>query len=361
MSATAPASAGRGHIDDHLLASPCALLLGPLRRDRPDGCHDCGVFDARPIGEARAETMGALHVMARCLQHDAVAVEVSGAFRAAGVRSVLLKGAAVATWLYDDGALRGYGDADLLVSPADFERAEAVLKAAGFRLVRPGMSPLEETDHARAWARHGAVVDLHYTIWGVAVEPSRAWDVLTRDAVELRLGGGRLEALGIPARTLHVALHAAQHGGGAGKPLADLSRAAARVPLETWRDAAELARELGAEGAMAAGLGLHAATAPLAVELELPERSPLKVALQAAGGPLCAGGLMRVVEAPGLKGKLAMAARRVVPSPARMRARYPYANRGTGPLLVAYARRWLMLVAAAPSALRAISRARQCR
>ncbi|MDQ4145916.1 MAG: nucleotidyltransferase family protein, partial [Actinomycetota bacterium] len=69
---------------------------------------------------------------ARALRLDRVAGITVDRLRAAGVPSILLKGATIATWLYDDGHPRPYRDVDLLVSPLDAERAKEVLGKLGF-------------------------------------------------------------------------------------------------------------------------------------------------------------------------------------------------------------------------------------
>lgn len=291
---------------------------------------------------------------ARCLGLDAVAFEVSSGLADAGVPAVLLKGASIARWLYGDGTVRTYGDVDLMVAPADFTRAEGVLAALGFTLARPGLSTREETGHGRVWDRAGAIVDLHHRLWGVGADATRAWAVLTRDLEQLRLGGGAVWALGRPARALHVALHAAQHGIHEAKPRQDLVRAGALAPFDTWRRAAALARELRAEDAMGAGLRLEPSTRRLADELGLPEAAGLLVALHAQGAPLPALGLARVAATPGLAGKLAMAGRRLVPTPARIRAQYRVPPGRPGALALAYAWRTTRLARAAPGAVRAL-------
>lgn len=87
--------------------------------------------------------------------------EVTFALRQAGVQVVLLVGGAQATWLYDDGTPRPYGDADLLVPPGCHAQAERVLAALGFVPHLPGRMLPEWSEHARTWKRQGATVDLH--------------------------------------------------------------------------------------------------------------------------------------------------------------------------------------------------------
>ena len=295
------------------------------------------------------------------LQADRVAAEVSGALEAAGIGSVLLKGAAIATWLYDDGAPRPYGDADVLVAPSDFDGAEAVLQGLGFRLTRPGLSAVEEVGHARNWVRGRDVVDLHHRLWGVGAEPERAWPLLTAGTERLSLGGGTVAVLGPPARALHVALHAVQTGVGVAKPLDDLARAGARLPYACWTEAAALARSVQADAAMSAGLRLHPATAALADRLGLPAHLPLAMAIRAMGAPASAKAVMDAMAADGWRAKARVASRRIVPTPAQLRVRYPFARRSRGALVAAYLWRLVSVAGRAPEVARAFVRARRRR
>jgi hypothetical protein len=274
------------------------------------------------------DLVNARTMTARALLVDRLAVEVSGALAADGVRAVLLKGAAVATWLYEEGACRPYGDADVLVAPADSARAERTLTDLGVVLRQPGLSPVEETPHARLWVRGADNVDLHRTVWGVGVDPATAWTVLTAETEMLRIGGGTVEVLSAAARALHVALHAAQHGGREEKPRQDLQRAGAMLPFDTWQRAAALARDLGAEQPMAAGLRSAPETAPLADRLGLVVCAPLWIRLRVGAAFTDALAIGKIVQARGLKAKAATAGRYIVPSPGRLRARYGLARRG---------------------------------
>ncbi|MFL5782414.1 MAG: nucleotidyltransferase family protein [Thermoleophilaceae bacterium] len=73
-------------------------------------------------------------VAMRTLRVDALTAEVLRALEDAGCRSILLKGPSFRRELYDAGSPRPYADSDLLVSPADLERAGAAVAALGFRL-----------------------------------------------------------------------------------------------------------------------------------------------------------------------------------------------------------------------------------
>src|SRR5690348_9309849 len=102
----------------------------------------------------------------RRLAVDATASEVLGGLASDGIESVLLKGLALQRRLYGDGALRRYGDANLLVAPAELARAGGVLSALGFELA---FDPLEHPlrmpgAHAQEWRRGRDAVDLHWRL-----------------------------------------------------------------------------------------------------------------------------------------------------------------------------------------------------
>jgi hypothetical protein len=68
---------------------------------------------------------------------------------------------------------------------------------------------------------------------------------------------------------LQLALHTAQHRG-LTRQVQELELGLERADEATWRDAARLAAELDATGALATGLRFTAAGAALAERLELP-------------------------------------------------------------------------------------------
>ena len=69
--------------------------------------------------------------MAQALRLEQAALAASEVLESAGVRHVLLKGAALATAVYADPSLRPFGDVDLLLEPARFVDGIAALRAAG--------------------------------------------------------------------------------------------------------------------------------------------------------------------------------------------------------------------------------------
>ena len=276
---------------------------------------------------------------AKALAADAATREVVRAWRARGIDSILLKGPTTAEWLYPHAA-RGYADTDLLVAPDRVLPAAAVLQELGFAPVRQHVS-----DHAHPWVRASdqAAVDLHVTVWGPSRNPQWVWAELQDWVVPFALGQQTVRALSLPARALHITLHAAQHRDTPRQP-EDLRRLLAQASVAQWREAERLADRLWALMPMAIGLGLEPDGERLLAEL------PLVRAAAAAerDGARLAVGFTRLSAAPGLRGKAAVIATAVrsaaedvavdqdAPHPRRTR-------------VAAYARRMAWLIAHAPA------------
>jgi hypothetical protein len=280
---------------------------------------------------------------------DAAAAEVVQAFDDDGIRSILLRGPALSR-LYDRA--RPYGDVDLLVSPADARSAERILAALGFE--PPPDIVHYRPPHADTWRRSdGMKVDLHRCLVGVAGEPAHIWDLLAKHTERIEVGGREVEVLDGPGQALELALHAAQHGVRVDKPLRDLTRALAQLPPDVWEAAAALAESLAATPAFSTGLRLLPAGRVIAARLGLPEATTAEIALRARTPVPMSRGFARLARTPGLRAKVALVARELVPEAEFMRIQSPLARRGRLGLLVAYLWRPLWLARHAIPALRA--------
>jgi hypothetical protein len=287
------------------------------------------------------------------LAMDVAALETVELLGREGLRSILLKGPALARWLYDDPSDRRYNDIDLLVEAARFRDAERTLAAAGFRFADHG-------EHAHAWIRDdGASVDLHYTFSGVRASPDLVWEALAERTEPLAVSGGTIETLDEPGRVLIVALHAAHHGIRADKPYRDLLRAFERVESRTWQEALALAERLDALPSFAAGLRLAPEGAGVAEALGLADYRSPELALRAAGPPPTAEGYLRLWRAKGFRGKAELLVHELFPPPVFMRAAHPIARHGKAGLVAAYAWRPLFLLRHLIPSLRAWRRARR--
>ncbi len=288
------------------------------------------------------------------LRIDAITAEVVGALKAAGVRPILLKGPAVARWLYDEVGDRQYADTDLLVARDALARAEQVLSELGFTPAQRGW-----LGKSREWRRGTDMVDLHSSLFGIEASDTTAWTLLSSEVAAMEVGGTEVHVLAPAARALHLATHAAQHEAGFAKPQRDLERALAVLPPETWSAAADLAQKLGATGTFVGGLR-RADGERLLHDLGLSDAASSPAAfLLASDPPPGALGLSQLAAATSMRGKLEVLARGVVPRPQYMRREYDLARRGSRGLAAAYIVRIALLAWHLPDGLLAWRRARR--
>ena len=151
------------------------------------------------------------------LRIDGDTAEVLDSFERAGVHALLLKGPSIACWLYD----RRDRAAVLRLRPAGRaggvrrRRSRSSDRSATFRCwtgggCRPGGTgtPSHGRTPAAGWRRPASHADRR------RCRSCDAWQVLSADADAVLVAGRIVPCLGLPARAMHVALHAAQHGPG---------------------------------------------------------------------------------------------------------------------------------------------------
>jgi beta-1,4-mannosyltransferase len=348
-----------------------SAVLGPevAAPGRPDSPRWPSTQDRLPAvpdaGELTPEIQA--YVAARMMLGDLVAARLAGAFEAARLPMLIIKGPAYQRWLYAPGHLRNLSDIDVVVAPDELHRAERILQDLGFVNNYGGESPDFSQFHADKWIHDELLpVDLHRRIWGVTVDPALAWRLLSADPEHDVVHGQRINFPARRAQLVLLALHAAHHGADSTKPRFDLQHALEQASLEEWQEAAELARELGAVPPFVAGLRLATGG------LELAGRVGLSVDADAAWSPLrydqhlppTAEGFLRLAEAPDWRAKRALLLREALPSATFMRLRSPQAElarRGQAGLAAAYVVRWFDLLRAAGRGFRFARRARTSR
>jgi hypothetical protein len=292
-----------------------------------------------------------LHLAAHSFEIDKVTAEVSAALDDASLPNVLLKGPGIATWLYPGEEPRLYGDTDLLVRRKDWEQVMEVVEGLGFK---DDLGPLEhprmETGAGYPYARDsdGAGVDLHYTLFGVGAAPEALWDAFIETSVLEPVGGRRIPLPSRPARLMHIALHAVQHGGEAWeKPMRDLEQGIAKAGKSEWEDALRLAERLDAATTFSTGLRLLPQGRQLAEEIGAKYAESSKDVLRLGQVPM-AEGFQELASTPGLAAKAKIILREMVPSAEFMRWWSPLARRGAVGLALTYCWRpiWLFMHAA---------------
>jgi hypothetical protein len=304
-----------------------------------------------------SEPLSPFHTFAAAgnLLVDRMIADVFDAFTIASIEAILLKGPAIAGWLYEDDEIRVYGDGDFLVARAQWEAAGSVLRELGFqediaRLEHPNLESFASYPWGRETEGAGMQsIDMHATLAGIVAGFPRVWSILSSDTAEVAIAGRRVPILGEPARTMHIALHAAHHH--EGKPMLDLERALERLDDGLWREAAEVAQALDATAAFATGLRLTPAGDALARRLGVHEVHSVAAALKVAEVPLSEG-LEQLAATSGVRAKLALAWSELVPSADFLRWWSPaLATRGPLGLAVAYVWRVIWLIGHLPRGL----------
>lgn len=302
--------------------------------------------------EPDARSRGALDVFARRVRDrptlrrlDAATAEAFDAFGAAGVDALLLKGPALAQALYTAREHRGYQDVDLLVSPRALPAAREALADLGYLNIRErlGIDEVAGGLDSETWARvgdgptAGLMIDLHWRLPGSQAPPELAWDALARRRAWSHLRRRRVPSLNHEALALHLATHAAQHGLRYSKPIEDLTRGLQRWSLEVWRAAEQVAHEVQATEAFAAGLRLVPPGAALARDLGLPRTDEVEWAIANRDErPRGTFHLQAFAEAQTLPERASVLRRSLLPRREWIASQYRWARRSGVRLIVAY-------------------------
>lgn len=297
---------------------------------------------------------------AQTVRLDLAAYEAVQALEADGIPSLVLRGPAIARWLYPD-EFRAYTDIDLLIQPGRAERARLVVAALGYACSSMPTSARNVDPHDSIWLRatDGARLELHRSLFGIGADGAALWDRLSVEIEPLSLGiGGRvLPVLRPHARVLVIALHVAYHGHWMPWPVRDLELALAALSGSALRETARLAKQLDAVPAFAAGLRQTEAGAVLADDLALPTDRSVGMELGRAGAPTVALHLESLSRVPSGRPRLLYVLRALFPPPRFMRVRYAMARRGRGGLHLTYLGRPLWLLVRLAPALVALRRA----
>lgn len=287
------------------------------------------------------------HQIAQRLWMEAAAGAAWAHLADAGISAIVLKGPAIAHWLYRADELRVSRDVDILVAPDDFERAQASLAGIGYQTRLAGAPACEIGPNSMMLlGSNGVCIDLHHRLIGVDAVRGRCWEVLSQHTVPLPLATGvAVDVLDVGARAMHLALHAAQSGRADTKAMADLERGLQHLRPDDWRAAADVAGVLDALPAFAAGLSLCPSGRELAERLALRAETSVELQLRISGAPAESLFFVRLAEVRGIGGKVAVVARKLWPTPAFMRANYPRAAVGRAGLVVARLERPVVLIA----------------
>ena len=301
------------------------------------------------------------------LHIDQVTDEVVAALDGAGVEAILLKGPSIARWLYPEGG-RAYGDTDLLVPASSFGRAVGVLESLGFTGLIDNFAAWERNEMAveRVFVRrpsdgHREVVDLHRNLPGVPVPDDVLWEAFREECETIVLAAGDVWVLGETALALHVVLHALQHlyEDQPDHPAEDLRRAIQALPPPGWQRVAELARRLGIESMLAAGLWALPEGAEVADRLGFPDGRRDGPSWWYSGTPRGVISLLEFWSASNWSGRARWVRRVLFPSHAKVRYMLSSPDATGAALAALYVRHWRRVAASSGPAFRFVVRHRR--
>ncbi len=233
-----------------------------------------------PLPDDLAEALrrARLGALASAERHLDVARQARELLAGEGLRSLPLKGAALAGWLYDEPGERPMGDVDLLALD-DWDRSRQALERAGF-------VEQERADHARSYLApdSGVMLELHHSVTSCpGLFPCDREGLWARHVEGP--GGPRASA---EDALVQLALHAAFQHGLAVRLIqyVDLRRLLERAAPDPAQ-VLELARGSHACGAVALALEAAALLAGAVIPAELGEA--LEAAAVGRAAPLARG------------------------------------------------------------------------
>ena len=171
-------------------------------------------------------------------------VTVVEALRAAGVRTLALKGPALATLLDGSPALRAGLDLDLLIAAADLAQAAALLASLGYE-ARPRADGLARELHF-VNHRRGFVVDLHWNVAGAEIPFALDFDELWIERQPVAIAGATIDLPSLPWLAVLSCLYLIKEYPRVElRYLADLELVAARLSIAELSRTGEIATATG--------------------------------------------------------------------------------------------------------------------
>jgi len=165
-----------------------------------------------------------------------------------GIDLLHLKGPAVLPGLRAEG--RQSSDVDVLVRPGHLHRLAGALESVGWEQRTHFATGSVFAHAANWWHDDWGWVDVHVSWPGVTIDAERAFDVFARGRVHHSIAHRDCLVPDRTAQRLILVLHSARSGG-----TGDTDLAWTRAEPGERDDVRALARELGAEVALAAGIG----------------------------------------------------------------------------------------------------------
>jgi hypothetical protein len=201
------------------------------------------------------------------------------AFNLENIRCIPLKGPVLAAGSYRSLGLRDFDDLDLLVAPADAQRAAEVLASLGFSGwnipdERISSHLATECEHNLVCAERGVVVDLHWAIYRRYFTIPMEFQTLWRRSRRVDLLGSGVPDLSGEDAVLFLCFHGGKHFFHRLAWVCDIAAAIRAHPALDWEALLATATRLGARRLVL--LGLYLAERLLGTELPSDVRRAIR-------------------------------------------------------------------------------------
>jgi len=295
------------------------------------------------------------------LRHKELIAEVIEAFDATQVRSVVLKGTAIAYSLYDNPSARARGDTDLLISELDLPIAMTVLEDLGWVSVSATHGKFGDVQQQDLWQFHDASgfshdIDLHWQLTNsVALKNVLTVEEVFDKSVALERLSLHSKAPDPSSAFIHGLINGARHkvtgyfsvdrleyGPGRLIWAYDLKLQTSSLTEKEWHELANLSQERGV--AKICSMALEFAQERVGVNIPKHILRQLTKAshdtaetryLTSRSG--AERGLKDLRATPGIKNKIFLLLARAFPKPDLLKIKYP--NHGNWPLPLLYSKR----------------------
>jgi hypothetical protein len=204
--------------------------------------------DAIPAGAMAAWRADYTANALRNLRMARELVRITNALNDRGIRTLALKGPALAVVTWDNLALRQFTDLDLLIHECDLPRAADFLAESGYfprryERDRPGGGFFQGSEDEFASADGRDLIDLHWQLvpgyFPFAPDSEALWSRAIRVAIE----GAEITTLAPADSILFLIAHATKHGFPVMRPICDIAAIAARAEFD-WNAVAAAAERL---------------------------------------------------------------------------------------------------------------------
>lgn len=129
---------------------------------------------------------------------------------------IVMKGAALCLTIYDDIALRPFGDLDILVHRKDVTLCQQRIESLGYELIRGIYFPLsdEENDEKGcewSYRKEASVVEIHWDLLSRTTPLNIDIDLFWRDPVTVEFNGRKTLLMSPENQLIHLCLHQYKH------------------------------------------------------------------------------------------------------------------------------------------------------